>query len=408
MELPQEGQLQIAQCGETWLLHHGTGELALLPTDMEWREEIHFNDNHQAYVVNVAGQTRWVSAFLNHHLYKAGEKKLVCSWLPDRPEKLLVKEEINQANTKWLSHKRVLIDVANQRQRNLAVWPRMLPKEGMSCSIDLHSFHKDAGIQASKWPSTWLKGIWTSITKYLHQDLGLPPSHLRTGTQTAEEGCGCPCATASSHALLALLSRWASHSRKGMQLVADRETCREHLRTLICYVSHSVGKLRLRVWGRSCRWNPPALWVGDRFGETWEMTDGCFDASDIPSDIMQTITTENVVGNKVGAEFVLISMSSIKPSSSNLRSLIIQLGSILDMILWRASMAVAQDPTQSRHEMLRNLAKYVAAGRHAFAGSRRLSLSVDASRVGKRKILSGVIADSSGGVVAILPPQVAP
>ena len=129
--------------------HHGTGELALLPTDMEWREEIHFNDNHQAYLVNVAGQTRWVSAFLNHHLYKAGEKKLVCSWLPDRPEKLLVKEEINQANTTWLPHKRVLIDVANQRQRNLAVWPRMLPKEGMSCSIDLHSLHKDAGIQVA-------------------------------------------------------------------------------------------------------------------------------------------------------------------------------------------------------------------------------------------------------------------
>eukprot|EP00971_Amphidinium_carterae_P181052 3591652-Amphidinium_carterae.1 len=54
---------------------------------------------------------------------------------------------------------------------------------------------------------------------------------------------------------------------------------------------------------------------------------------------------------------------------------------------------------------MRENVQYLAAGKRSLSRATNLSLSVDASRVGKRKLLMGVLASSNPALASIVPPQ---
>eukprot|EP00971_Amphidinium_carterae_P098191 1942586-Amphidinium_carterae.2 len=105
---------------------------------------------------------------------------------------------------------------------------------------------------------------------------------------------------------------------------------------------------------------------------------------------------------------VVIALASAgKEQSDWLPGVAMQLGFMLQEYLQSMqSEACSDEKGETKWQKRRYLAQYVVASKCAFQDSRHFSLSFDASSVGGKKVLLGVLAASNTAIGALLPPQV--
>eukprot|EP00971_Amphidinium_carterae_P339444 6477261-Amphidinium_carterae.2 len=383
-----------------------TGEQIWVPA---YGGVVHVNEQH-AFHVRPDGQAVWISKLQRHLVYAREGAEFIYSrqvgssvWLSELPKALALERTLPTAD--------VTIDVQELRVQTLRCFRRLLPRGGASILIPLHYLYKQLGFETSKWPGTWTKAGFPRWCKWLHTVLGLPETHSRDNVRESESDKEdpekkSPCV--STCALLALLARWSSPSSAGFKSVADRERSKACLHLVLSWLSARLGDVSIVCSDIAFDWKPPEVPRGQGMHRKLVLCNGCFQKDMVPPLVVETMCqqTASPLGPHVKASDALIAMASVPALVILLRCVVVQLGVLLDSVLWDSCWS-GQLPqvTSVRQVQTANL-KYVQASRKAMKGHQSCSVALDASRVGKRKVLLGVASAGSAGLTCLMPPQV--
>ena len=147
---------------------------------------------------------------------------------------------------------------------------------------------------------------------------------------------------------------------------------------------------------------PPAFPIDG--GKTVPMLNASIHFSDLPVSWQRILRNAGRRGESFGVEELLVCLVLAK-DWAKLRCLTAQLGTWLDRFLWLEGWDLEAENATTKLQVMRANARYLAATRNALSNEQFLSAAVDGSRVGRKKMLMGVVAGACG-VAAVLPPQV--
>eukprot|EP00971_Amphidinium_carterae_P076487 1510528-Amphidinium_carterae.1 len=324
------------------------------------------------------------------------------SWLSQLP--------LQVASARTLPTSDVDIDVAELRIQRLRCSRRLLPRGGCSVLLHLHELYKQLQFETSKWPGTWTKAGFARWSKWLNTVMGLPLEHCRETIREADtemEDKEKKSPVVSACGLVALLARWASPTAVGFRQRADRDRSRNFLHLLLSWLSDRLGEISVVYYDVSFNWKPPEVPRGQGLARKLRFSKGRVQKDNLPNCIVETMCqqTSAALGDEVGAAEALIAMASNTDAAIVLKCVVTQLGVVLDQALWDQCWSGETTQLSSvRQVQIANL-KYVQASRKSMAGHQSFSLALDASRVGKRKVMLGVLSAGQAGMTCLMPPQ---
>eukprot|EP00971_Amphidinium_carterae_P172834 3425934-Amphidinium_carterae.1 len=383
-----------------------TGEHIYVPN---YGGQVYVNSGH-AYHVQADGHAVWLSKLQRHLVYIKEGAEFIYSrqvgtavWLSELPKAVAV--------TRTLPTTDVTIDVAELRVQTFRCFRRLLPRGGCSILLPLHFLYKQLGFETSKWPGTWTKAGFTRWCRWLTTSMGLSDSHCRENVREADDAIEdhekkSPCVSAC--ALLALLARWASPSSVGFKSAADRERSRSCLHLLLSWLSDRLGDIHIVCYDMRFDWHPPEVPKGEGRQRKLTLSKGHFMKEHLHPLVVETMCqqTTSALGVQVRAADAFIAMATGQESVLVLKCVVAQLGVLLDCVLWDSCWSGETPELSSVRQVQMSNMKYVQASKRSLAGEQNLSLALDASRVGKRKVMLGVLSGGRGGLTCLMPPQI--
>eukprot|EP00971_Amphidinium_carterae_P350788 6491738-Amphidinium_carterae.3 len=366
---------------------------------------LYFSDSGQPYV-NCTSGVKWLSSLCLHHLYARESGMRAFSKVPGASA--WKQENITLEGIVWLAPVGVacnhgLLSVEFRVRRSALPW------HGSSTWVYLATLHKQLQLQCCHSAMTWVGKAASGWQKWLQQSMHVHATEFQVGAGA----CGSrnllehDCAQhVSVNALLLLCSRWLSSHRAGLRNVEDREKITQFLDALL---AQSLQGAEVPV---ICKQVEPSETEG-RFPILqvpvlkMSLSQRGVLVSTLPRFILdhvpvQSMSTEE---NRIRLPVLLRVCYEQKALNGVLQQVCLQVGAYIDRALW--CLAWDSTPAEATHrlEAMRFNAQYLMAGREALQFASNFSLAVDASRVGKRKVLMGVIASASAGVATIVPPQ---
>lgn len=148
--------------------------------------------------------------------------------------------------------------------------------QGFFVGWDLGSFHGALGLSGEKGQAgKWTRRGWERWAKFLSNEVSLPGGHLRqktpasdatlVGSHLAAMEDGAEFRLVSTHALVALCSRWASKHRKdSLRAGDDQAAVASFLHGFMNSASEALGAHEWTVFlCMGPKWGPPSLPTGD-------------------------------------------------------------------------------------------------------------------------------------------------
>eukprot|EP00971_Amphidinium_carterae_P328422 6460296-Amphidinium_carterae.1 len=201
-------------------------------------------------------------------------------------------------------------------------------------------------------------------------------------------------------------SRWLSGTRAGLQSVEDREKIEVFLEVLLAECMQSV-EMQLRFSLGPHAEREGKLPVLSQPMYTLTLHRRGVTLASVPNVLLQHVPVHCLSPDEARLRFpvLLKVLYERKEFHWALEQICVQIGRFFERHLWKLAWTVMAEPASHRLEALRYNVQYLAAGKRSLSKATNLSLAVDASRVGKRKLLMGVVASSNPAVASIVPPQ---
>eukprot|EP00971_Amphidinium_carterae_P346405 6487824-Amphidinium_carterae.2 len=387
-----------------WVINDITGECVPI-YHIGVADGLFYADTGQAYLSFSSG-CKWLSALSLHHIYTQEAAMRAYSKLPGdagwKQENISLEHPVMLcAFPVCLSHG--LLSV------NIRIRTSGLPVAGTQTWVYLAALHKQLGLQCCHSAMTWVGKAAQGWRKWLLE-------HMHVHTQEFLHGTGA-CGSrnlllhdvaqhVSVNALLLLCSRWLSSCRAGLRSVEDKDKIVHFLEVLLshCLPSGEMPLVISLVPPTECKGEFPPQWPNvsrislSRRGVL---------VFTLPNAVLEVIPIHCMSPDedRIKLSVVLRVCYENKFTQGVLQQICLQLGRFIDRVLWIMSWGSETIQATHRLEAMRYNAQYLEAGRRTFASASGFSLAVDASRVGKRKVLMGVIAASDVGFASIVPPQ---
>lgn len=399
------------------LIHLLTGEHVALPAGGRWG--LHFADDGFAYVSNEAdpsAEARWVDEFLTMQAFVAGGRFCI-----RRP-----KGEGHEI--KWLD------DLKNERRQDLSVEVNCPPHRAFGLQANLLGMAADGariwwslpaiysalemkahGGRAGKWTSHGWQA-WANLC----EQLGLATAHLRKGV--AHDGMGNLGADlsttdrvfqercVSTHLLVALLSRWGSASTwLHLKAETERECAKGLLKSLISLALDGHKSAFAVYSGRDEKWAPPEFPSGEC--PIVVLVDGMFvDLTAVyRSKELGVVEALKLTPStcRRALSSVLLDLAGSAQSAWLFKQIVWWLGTTLEEH-WSQNLVDSaletrlNDRTDAQRQ--KALVQYWVATLKAFDQAANVSISLDASRIGQKNTVCGILAMPDNRAV-IFPPQ---
>eukprot|EP00971_Amphidinium_carterae_P279862 5555401-Amphidinium_carterae.1 len=207
-------------------------------------------------------------------------------------------------------------------------------------------------------------------------------------------------------ALLLLLARFCSTGTGRVRHEADQLAFAGCLRLLLDAVAVKFPEFDLLLFPKGCAFEWPLMLQAKVSLETCKVCGCMIEGSALSAGARKHMPKP--LPHRLHLCDVLIGLASAgKEQSDWLPGVAMQLGFMLqDYFQSMQSKAGLEEKGETKWQKRRYLAQYVVASKSAFQDSRHFSLSFDASSVGGKKVLLGVLAASNTPIGALLPPQV--
>eukprot|EP00971_Amphidinium_carterae_P159157 3155448-Amphidinium_carterae.2 len=341
-----EGSILVDSAG--WVQNTRTGEIAHV-VDLARGAVIGYADG-QAYVSD-NNTSSWLADRLLHHVFTQNGSSIVCSRHDLSSAEFSSRMPIAVAKEHVLSPVNIQVDVADMRVREVSVKRRLLPVEGITVWLSLATLNKTCNLQCAKSVGTWL----------------------------------------SKHKV-----QWKQWDRERIESFVDL------LFRAACPATDEI------VYTNAAWRFEGGMWRSAGASQIIHCDAGKLRLADLPEYLREGVQQQAhaLLDEFVPLSTILRTLGVEKGTMELLRQLTIQVSLLVERWLWLASFEGDVSVASTVHQQRKQNVQYVLSTRRFMDAAQDVSIAVDGTRVGKRKILLGVIGDCGTRKAAPAVPQV--
>eukprot|EP00971_Amphidinium_carterae_P062227 1231768-Amphidinium_carterae.3 len=448
---PHEGKLHIDAAG--WILYETTGEIAHVPEVA--RGGVIAYAEGQAFIA-LGDTSAWLSNRLIHHVFWRQGEACVCSRVDSTSADFVVQLALQAAKDHELSPVTLLIDVADMRVREITVKRRLLPRGGVSVWISLASMVKTLTLQCAVSIGSWLGKHRIQWKAWLQKNFGLHDGHWYDYDSALTSTHGFPAKyhdyNISILTFMLLSARWLGGGKLGMQsvqeLVLRKEPpfkrpeknlffslvflcgCEFSLLalpksfTFLLQLAASEDRERVEAFvdllstgavhdsdeivfsNASWRWERN-MWRSAGTCSILRLKAGKLCLADLPEYVREAFARQahSLLPEWVSLSAFLRTLGVEKSSMELLRQVCVQMSLKIERWLWCTSFGGDRAQGSTVHQQRKQNLQYVLSTRRFMANAQDVSIAVDGTRVGKKKILLGVVGQCGTLKTALAVPQ---
>eukprot|EP00971_Amphidinium_carterae_P352733 6492718-Amphidinium_carterae.3 len=336
----------------------------------------------------------WLADKLLHHVFVQNGVQVVCSRFDTHSTDFFSQRSLADAQVHVLNPVTVKIDVADLRIREVTLKRRLLPLRGVSVWLGLASVHKTLSLQCCDSVGTWLSKHRVQWKQWLQKSFQLHDGHWWDYDAALVQSHGFPPKHHDCHVSIRALC----------EIPQDRERSENFVDQLFRVAV--PGTDDIVITNAAWRWETD-MWRSSGATSLVRCSAGKLRVDDLPAYVRDNMAKQShaLLDDWVPLSCVLRALGVEKSSLELVRQICVQVAVVVERWLWQSAFQGEESVASTVHQQRKKNLQYVQATKRTMSGARDVSLAVDGTRVGKRKILLGVVGRCGTKRTALAVPQ---